>query len=629
MNNRRFGLFQIILFLITISTVFFVLLSLNISLDTNPIQFYSQFNSNESYIRPKYNARSTILDQIDCVYDKKLKTAVIPCLKSQNGTSFYVPIDFVRKKFDINGKFEDNSYIIEFSDSKVFHPIVNYDAKKEFLWFKNINVESRDRVKYISLRETVPISSQWNKSGHFYPIQIAQYGLSHFSKFCASNNSELLSTRYFDIKQNNNFVFSENRNSIIESLSNGFEFRFQERSIYKTNYSFDIRYLSADIYTNSTFNLTIDLMLRDPEISNGSHIIHLTYLFDSLNKTKSEYMNTILNIDNSYTILFKVNGLERDTPLKFIRNLCIDSCKALKINCENCLKSLNETMLQLNGSVGSNLYKIQYYKVYQIGLIGEGKILNGILSEKSPSFELAKISADFLVSNQNIKTGGWQINITRKFVSNSNKIILNSGWYSSMAQGHSISLLCRLYSQTQSEKYYQSAKLALNLFEIDSDSNGIRSHFMNSSFVWYEEYPTKPKSLFVLNGFIYSMLGLNDFLNGCYNLKDIETFSKAKNLFINGLNSLVTLINLFDTGTRTFYDLGHLNDPEIYPNIARWDYHSLHVSQLKYLVNILKNLDDNFDRTLMNEYANKLKIVADRWENYMNGVWFRNSQVKD
>lgn len=28
----------------------------------------------------------------------------------------------------------------------------------------------------------VPISTQWGPQGYFYPIQIAQYGLSHYSK---------------------------------------------------------------------------------------------------------------------------------------------------------------------------------------------------------------------------------------------------------------------------------------------------------------------------------------------------------------------------------------------------------------------------------------------------------------
>ena len=29
----------------------------------------------------------------------------------------------------------------------------------------------------------VPISTQWGPQGYFYPIQIAQYGLSHYSKY--------------------------------------------------------------------------------------------------------------------------------------------------------------------------------------------------------------------------------------------------------------------------------------------------------------------------------------------------------------------------------------------------------------------------------------------------------------
>ena len=33
----------------------------------------------------------------------------------------------------------------------------------------------------------VPISTQWGPEGYFYPIQIAQYGLSHYSKYLAEN----------------------------------------------------------------------------------------------------------------------------------------------------------------------------------------------------------------------------------------------------------------------------------------------------------------------------------------------------------------------------------------------------------------------------------------------------------
>ena len=31
----------------------------------------------------------------------------------------------------------------------------------------------------------MPVSTQWTSDGHFYPIQIAQFGLSHYSKHLA------------------------------------------------------------------------------------------------------------------------------------------------------------------------------------------------------------------------------------------------------------------------------------------------------------------------------------------------------------------------------------------------------------------------------------------------------------
>ena len=33
----------------------------------------------------------------------------------------------------------------------------------------------------------MPISTQWGSQGYYYPIQIAQYGLSHYSKHLAAN----------------------------------------------------------------------------------------------------------------------------------------------------------------------------------------------------------------------------------------------------------------------------------------------------------------------------------------------------------------------------------------------------------------------------------------------------------
>lgn len=43
-------------------------------------------------------------------------------------------------------------------------------------------MEVRDRVKCISGIEGVPVSTQWEPRGFYYPTQIAQFGLAHYSK---------------------------------------------------------------------------------------------------------------------------------------------------------------------------------------------------------------------------------------------------------------------------------------------------------------------------------------------------------------------------------------------------------------------------------------------------------------
>lgn len=68
----------------------------------------------------------------------------------------------------------------------------------------------------------------------------------------------------------------------------------------------------------------------------------------------------------------------------------------------------------------------------------------------------------------------------------------------------------------------------------------------------YEEYPTSPAS-FVLNGFIYSLLGLYD-LNATV---PASLSRDAGHLYEQGMISLKKMLLLFDTGSGTIYDLRH------------------------------------------------------------------------
>lgn len=128
---------------------------------------------------------------------------------------------------------------------------------------------------------------------------------------------------------------------------------------------------------------------------------------------------------------------------------------------------------------------------------------------------------------------------------------------------------------------------------------------------WFEEYPTTPGT-FVLNGFIYSLIGLYD-ATAIPELRD-----EARQLFDKGIDSLKIFLPLYDTGSGSTYDLRHLgvchhtNDIFFFnlglktaPNLARWDYHAVHIYLLKWLFNIT-------GEKLFND-------VAEQWIAYAHG----------
>lgn len=80
--------------------------------------------------------------------------------------------------------YDDGNERFEWSHSygQVYHPRGKYDPRGVFMYFEKYNVEARDRVKCISALEGVPVSRQWGNQGYYYPTQIAQFGLSHYSK---------------------------------------------------------------------------------------------------------------------------------------------------------------------------------------------------------------------------------------------------------------------------------------------------------------------------------------------------------------------------------------------------------------------------------------------------------------
>ena len=126
-----------------------------------------------------------------------------------------------------------------------------------------------------------------------------------------------------------------------------------------------------------------------------------------------------------------------------------------------------------------------------------------------------------------------------------------------MGQGHAMSVLTRAFRESRDEKYLRGAVRALKLFTIPTSEGGVVARFMESSHVWYEEYPTKPSS-FILNGFMYSLLGLYDLFatlpNESHYAADLKL---SKQLFDDGIASLRAILPFYDTGSGSVYDLRH------------------------------------------------------------------------
>lgn len=215
---------------------------------------------------------------------------------------------------------------------------------------------------------------------------------------------------------------------------------------------------------------------------------------------------------------------------------------------------------------------------------------------------------EWLHKDQDKTTGAWPIYVERKL---SGVSPMEPGWVSAMAQGHGISTLTRAYEYTKDMKYLNSIYIALRPYTKLSKDGGVKAIFMDH-FTWYEEYPTQPSS-FVLNGFIYSLFGLFDAKSmllkrkssdSGWTTEDEAALNLSINLYNDGMKSLKAMLPLYDSGSRTFYDLRHL-ELKTQPNIARWDYHSTHLSQLA----LLSSMDDDpiFPR------------YFDFWKGYMYG----------
>lgn len=489
----------------------------------------------------------------------------------REGEEVYLPFSFLHKYFEVYGKLAsyDGYERFEWSHSyaNVYYPKAKYDPRGVYMYFENYNVEVRDRVKCVSASEGVPVSIQWESQGYYYPTQIAQFGLSHYSKNLTEPEPRRKVLEDGSSEKSSWIVpvgASLARTYDAELFSHVLHFQTAGRGIQlKLDHVLDF-VLSVQIQLSVVDNSSLTVVVQHRERKE----------FWNLHYTCSSQLIHAKDED----VYHGMNCGEKVQWRSLTRDLFVDLQKGLVLQ--------NKEKRKISRSK---------FKISAIMLTGSGQLDNLTLST---SEHLAHFyaAARWFVSNQDFKTGGWANTVKRRGAPG--MLDLLPGWYSAMGQGHGISVLARAYHLSGDKAYLAAAVQALRPFKVLSKDGGVLAMFLNQ-VPWYEEYPTQPPS-FVLNGFIYSLIGLYDLIT----LAPKNFVSDATFLYEQGMKSLKTLLLSFDTGSGTIYDLRHLTVGSA-PKIARWDYHATHVNQLLLLATL--DQDPLFSST------------AGRWVGYMNG----------
>ncbi|XP_039225553.1 D-glucuronyl C5-epimerase [Crotalus tigris] len=511
-----------------------------------------------------------------------LKYEEIDCLINDEHTikgrrersEVFLPFSWVEKYFEVYGKLAqyDGYDRFEFSHSysKVYTQRAPYHPDGVFMSFEGYNVEVRDRVKCISGVEGVPLSTQWGPQGYFYPIQIAQYGLSHYSKNLTEKppHVEVYETAEEREQGSQPGKWMVPKGCFVTTMQDKSRFTNVKQFVVPEN----SEGASLQLGNTKDFVISFDLRLT----TNGSVSV-------VLETTEKNQLFTVHYVSNSQLIAFKDKDIfygigARTSWSTITRDLVTDLRKGVGLSNTKVVKQT----------------KIMPKRVVRLTVKGKGFIDNITISTTAHMAAFFAAS-DWLVRNQDEK-GGWPIMVTRKLGEGFKS--LDPGWYSAMAQGQAISTLVRAYLLTKDHTFLSSALRATAPYKLLSEQHGVRAVFMNK-YDWYEEYPTSPSS-FVLNGFMYSLIGL-------YDLKETagEKLGKeAKLLYDRGMDSLKAMLPLYDTGSGTIYDLRHFLLGTA-PNLARWDYHTTHINQLQLLGTI--------DEALV------FKEFVKRWKSYLKG----------
>ncbi|CDW53487.1 D glucuronyl C5 epimerase [Trichuris trichiura] len=491
----------------------------------------------------------------------------VDCLTNDSMEVFMPFHGFIKNYFQVSGSVRirgNKSALFEFthSSAKIHQPSFKlYLTEGSFGHFANYNVAERERI-LSSMVPGVPMSIQWSAVPYFYPVQVSQFGLEHYSRSLIVFEKENAEKAAFFRRSST--VSDGHENAWCFSTLSSHSVARPVISLSRNGIPTDLVTLRFSLLTDSNVNFTIFVRRLDTSLVYRIHY--------------NGMINEPIRILNETDVLFGLGTLKRNVWQRFTRDLHIDVLHGQQLASRKKMKRA-----KLPASSIIPLY---------MSFDGQGCICNVTLQ---PHAHLDNFfdTANWLVKHQD-SFGGWPVPVKRVFASN--LLSLEPGWYSAMAQGHAMSVLCRAFLLTKKQVYLLAARRAAEIFARNASSGGILNYFL-STVPWYEEYPTIPGT-FVLNGFIYSLIGLYDLMTCTKNDQ------KISELYRRGLQSLNALLPLFDTGSGSLYDLRHVA-LQTAPNVARWDYHSVHIFQLLWLYAI--------------EGDKLYSTTADRWIRFSRG----------
>lgn len=190
--------------------------------------------------------------------------------------------------------------------------------------------------------------------------------------------------------------------------------------------------------------------------------------------------------------------------------------------------------------------------VFQYGL---GAYDLYLIEKKEIYLDKFKLTAEWALANQE-ENGAWN-----NFFFSSPKFP-----YSAMAQGEGASLLIRAYKQSGKIEYLEASKKAIDFMLMPIEDGGTTIYKDNEIFL--QEFTNKPT---VLNGWIFAVFGLFDYVKVCGDLGKKELLDRT-------INTIVVNLRNFDNGYWSMYDIDKM--------ITSPFYHDLHIAQLKVLYDL-------------------------------------------